>query len=52
MDVKIYEKMQNKLNSLRETLYLLKSSNNRDRLLTSIEDVKKGKLEYHELIKD
>jgi len=52
IDVKIYEKMQKELNSLKESLYLLKSSKNRERLLKSIKDVKEGKLEYHDLIED
>lgn len=39
-------------NSLNETDYLLRSANNRERLLKSIENAKAGKLKKHELIEE
>ena len=37
-------------NSLRETAYLLRSPANAERLLRSLEDIRRGKVEYHDLI--
>jgi antitoxin YefM len=39
-------------NSWMETMYLLRSENNRKRLLGSIEQVEKGNYESHDLIED
>ncbi|HEA83961.1 MAG TPA: hypothetical protein ENI03_01595 [Thermodesulfobacterium geofontis] len=45
-------KLEKENASLRETLYLLQSKKNRERLLEAVEDVKKGLIEEHELIED
>ena len=36
--------------SLRETAYLFRSPANAERLLRSFEDIRQGKIEYHDLI--
>jgi len=39
-------------NSLKETLHLLSSENNRSRLMSAVDRANKGKFESHDLIED
>ena len=41
---------QDEYNSLKETLYLLSSKNNRERLLDSIEEIENGNFQTRELL--
>lgn len=42
---------QEEYNSMRETLYLLSSRNNRERLLDAVEEIENGNFTQHELLK-
>ncbi len=52
LDVAEYERLLREIESLKETLHLLRSPANRERLIKAVEDVDKGLTEEHELIED
>ncbi len=52
LDISEYERLLREIESLKETLHLLRSPANRERLIKAVEDVDKGLTEEHELIED
>ena len=52
LDIAEYERFLREIESLKETLHLLRSPANRERLIKAVEDVDKGLTEEHELIED
>ena len=52
LDTSEYERLLREIESLKETLHLLRSPANRERLIKAVEDVDKGLTEEHELIED
>ena len=52
LDISEYECLLREIESLKETLHLLRSPANRERLIKAVEDVDKGLTEEHELIED
>ena len=52
LDIAEYERLLREIESLKETLHLLRSPANRARLIKAVEDVDKGLTEEHELIED
>ena len=52
LSIQEYEELEKKIASIEETLFLLRSPKNRDRLLNAISDIEMEKVEVHDIIPD
>ncbi len=52
LDASEYERLLREIESLKETLHLLRSPANRQRLIKAVEDVDKGMIDEHGLIEN
>ena len=52
LSIQEYEELEKKIASIEETLYLLRSPKNRDRLLNAVSDIEMEKVETHDIIPD